>query len=91
MLVTQDDGDAIVPSFSKPSAVLAKEKETNQSEACGLNCRNECHKKLTIGIAYFSNIDICEECIANIEQACSQCQLAYRTQKMISKAEVYHV
>ena len=90
MPVTEVDGDAIVPSFNKLSTV-AKEKKTNQSETCGLNCRNECHKRLTIGIAYFSDIGMCDECISNIEQACSECQLAYRTKKMISKAKVHHV
>ena len=83
-MLTEGD-DATVPSLNKPSvAATFKEKETNQSEAC---CLNEGHKNLTVGISYFSDVVMCEECVANIEQACSQCQLAYRTMKLVGKSK----
>ena len=85
MTEDDDDDDATVPSGNIPSAAV-KEKKINQSKDCVLNCRNECHKNLTVGISYFSDVDVCEECVANIEHACSQCQLAYRTKKLVGKS-----
>ena len=55
------DDDATVPSVNKPS-VATKQKEIDQSETCGLNCCNECHKNLTVKISYFSDMDMCELC-----------------------------
>ena len=75
------EGDAIVPSVNKP--FVTKEKKVPQNEICGLQCSNDCHKKLTVGVSYFVNI--CEECVLNIESACSQCKLAYKTKQLASK------
>ena len=50
----------------------------------------KCHKNLTVNILYFSDIDMCEDCVVNTEHASSQYQLAYRTKKLVSKSKSYN-
>ena len=79
-MLTEDD--AIVPSVNKPSAAATNEKETNQSEACGLNCHimsvtkiDCCEFHISVVLTCVANIEhdlMCEECVADIEHGCSQ-------------------
>ena len=72
------DDIAIVPSVDTPLVTVSRECDTRRHQACIASCHSDCHVKLIDAVVYFIDIELCEECIANIEKACSQCQLAHR-------------
>ena len=83
-MLTEDD--AIVPSVNKPSAAATNEKETNQSEACGLNCH----------VMSITKIDCCEfhisvmlTCVKNVLPAWNMLSM-YRTKELVAKTTVHY-